>query len=354
MYYPEQRPISEMIRIQRRTLLPDYAIGQVDAELGSIVDVNDTVARGLVPAQHIIIEAADELGVENHDVEDLLLVNLRRPVKKGVAIAGEDAERGKRVLAPMNGLVVGVDDGRIIMQAMPRNIDLKAGVRGQVVQVIDGRGVAIEATGAVIQGVWGNDRNVIAPIRFEPFDGLASIEEDDISTTYRGDIVITKTQLTVDEIRIAQAQQMTGIIAPSMDANLEQIALDAKIAIMLTTGFGEGRFTRKVLQILEAYEGYQGVLDAAYPQRFDSRRAELMINQFTKEDIPSGHSMPLREGMIVRVTRLPYAGRTGEVVEIPRDRILLANGLRVFGAYVEIGVDEMVAVPLANLEVAGT
>jgi hypothetical protein len=58
--------------------------------------------------------------------------------------------------------------------------------------------------------------------------------------------------------------------------------------------------------------------------------------------------------MTVRITRAPYAGRTGEVVEIPSNRILLANGLRVMGAYVEIGVDEIVAVPLANIELAGT
>jgi transcription antitermination factor NusG len=195
---------------------------------------------------------------------------------------------------------------------------------------------------------------VIAPIRFEPQDGMDNISEDDISTTYRGDIIITRTPLSEQKIRIARSQQIAGIIAPSMDASLESRALNTEIPIMLVTGFGESRIIRSTMNILENYEGYQGVLDAAYPHRFDDRRAELMINQHTKEDVPTGRSLPLREGMTVRITRAPYAGRTGEVVEIPTHRILLANGLRVMGAYIEIGVDEIVAVPLANLELAGT
>ncbi|MEO1287385.1 MAG: hypothetical protein AAFV93_06425 [Chloroflexota bacterium] len=353
MYYPEQRPISEMIRIQRRTLLPEYAIGTVEAELGSIVDVRDTVARGLVPARHVIIDATHELGVRADEVEDLLLVNTRRIVSANTAIAGKDAERGRRVLAPFQGLIVTVDNGRIIFQASPQMIDLKAGVRGQVVQVIEGRGVAIEATGGVIQGVWGNDKTVIAPLNFEPLSGLDEMEEDDIGTSYRGTIVITKSQLNQRKIRIAEAQQMAGILAPSMDASLEKIALNSRIAIMIATGFGDNRFTRDAMQILEAYEGYSGVLDAAYPTRFDNRRAELMINQFTRDEVPSAPLTPLRVGMMVRITRLPWAGRVGEIVEVPREHITLENGLRVHGVWIEIGVDR-IAVPLANIEVAGT
>lgn len=354
MYYPEQRPISEMIRIRRRSMLPEYAFGNVQAELGTIVDVRETVARGTIPAHHVIIDAASTLRVDADDVEELLLVELNQAVQKKQVIAGNDPERGRRILSPIDGMVVYIDEGRIIMQALPEIIDLQAGVRGQVVQVIEGRGVAVEATGAVIQGVWGNDRHVIAPLRFEPDDGMESISEDDINTTYRGDIIVTLTALTEHKIRVARSQQIAGIIAPGMDASLEKIALNAELPIMLTNGFGENRIIRSTIHILEAYEGYQGVLDAAYPHRFDNRRAELMINQHSKDEISGAQSLPLSEGLVVRITRAPYAGRTGEIVEIPTGKVLLDNGLRVEGVFVEVGVDEIVAVPLVNLELAGT
>lgn len=354
MYYPEQRPIAEMMRIRRRTLLPDYAIGNVRAELGSIVDVRETVARGLVPAQHVLIEAAQELGLRNWDeLPNLLLAELRRPIQKGAVIAGRDPERGRRIFAPFDGLIIYVGEGRIVMQAIPEIIDLEAGVRGQVIEVIEGRGVVVEATGGVIQGIWGNDQHVIATLRFEPRKGIESISADDLDTTYRGDIVITHTPITSKKINIALAQSFAGIVAPSMDASLIDKALNSDLAIMLTTGFGDGQFVRSTLNILEEYDGFQAVLDAALPKRFDDRRAELVINQMSKEDLRGVDSIALHTGMTVRITRAPYAGRNGRVVALPANKVKLPNGLRVSVAQIEIGVDEIIDVPLANLEVAG-
>ncbi|GAB5493952.1 MAG: hypothetical protein Phog2KO_41670 [Phototrophicaceae bacterium] len=354
MYYPEQRPIAELMRIKRRTMLPDYAIGSVRAELGSIVDVREKVARGIVPARYVIIEASNELGVSHDELLELLAEETNQPIAKGTFIAGRDPERGKRIFAPLDGLIAHVADGRIIMQATPEIIELEAGVRGQVIQVVAGRGITVEATGGIIQGIWGNDRHVIAPLRFEPNAGLENIDVDDIDPTYRGDIIITKTPLTAQKIAVAQSQSFAGIIAPSMDANLVDNALNSPVAIMLLTDFGVGRITSTTLHILETYEGSEAVLDATYPHRFDDRRAELIVNKLSKEDMPSGDAVPLSKGLEVRITRAPYAGRTGKVVQIPTNKVRLPNGLRVFVAKVEVGVDEIVDVPLANLELTGT
>lgn len=354
MYYPEQRPIAEMLRFRRRAMLPEYAIGSVEAELGSIVDVRETVASGRVPARHMIIEAADELGLRDPaELDDLILVRLRTLVSEGKAIAGKEPDRGKRILAPMDGLVVYVGEGRIIMQEAPEIIEIEAGVRGQVVQVIGNRGISIETTGGVVQGVWGNDRNVIASVRFEPTNGLESLSADDLDTTYRGDIVVTRTPLTLQKMRIAIGQSFAGLIAPSMDASLIRRALRTNMAIMLTTGFGDLRIQRNVMNVLETYQGYQAALDAALPQRFDDRRAELVFHQHTRDDIPTAYGIPLEVGLYVRITSDPYAGRGGEIMALPSQHIRLENGLQVRGAYVEIGVDEIVPVPLANLELAG-
>lgn len=355
MYYLEQRPISEMMQIRRRSLLPDYVIGTVRAELGSIVDIRETVARGFVPAPYHIIEAARDLRLNaREDVGDLLLVEMHEPVAKGQIIAGKDPERGRRIKAPMDGWVVDVKDGRIIMQALPEEIDLEAGVRGQVVHVLEGRGVVIQAKGGVIQGIWGNDRHVIAALHLEPEDGIETISVDDLDTRYRGDIVVTKTKLTAAKIDTALAQSFAGIIAPSMDAELIAKALDSDLAIMITTGFGDVSYRRQTWQILETYEGFQAVLDAALPQRFDDRRAELMINHMSKEALdPQGHAS-LQVGTMIRITREPYAGRMGRVVALPQQPVRLANGLRVLVAEIDVGAGELVDVPLVNLEFAGT
>ena len=355
MYYPQQRYVSEMMRIRRRSLLPEAALGKVNVEQGQVVDVRDTIARGLIPQKHHIIDTMNALRLRRPDeLSELLLVPLNRPVAKGTAIAGRDANRGRRVFAPVDGLVVFVSEGRIIMQETPQIIKLEAGVRGQVVQVHSGRGVSIEATGGVVQGIWGNDRNTIATLRLEPESGIETITRDELDTAYRGEIIVTRSQLTVAGLEIGQIRNVAGIIAPSMESSMIELARQVNFAVMLTASFGTAPMSRMVQQIFETYDGYQAVLDAAEPRRFDERRPEVMVHRFIQgQTIPLSQGQPLEVGMTVRVTRNPYLGGVGKITDLPNTPVLLSNGLRVMVAQVELGLEENVDIPLANLELAG-
>jgi hypothetical protein len=355
MYFPQQRYVSEMMRIRRQSLLPDTALGKVNVEQGQVVDVRDTIARGLIPQKHHIIDAAAELHLNRVDnLPELLLVPLNNPISKGTVIAGRDANRGRRVFAPIDGLVVHVGDGHIIMQETPQIIKLEAGVRGQVVKVHPGRGVSIEATGGVVQGIWGNDHHVIATLRLEPADGIESVTRDELDTIYRGEIIVSRNPLTVAGLEIGQIRNVAGIIAPSMDSELIEAALQVNFAVMLTTSFGNAPMARPVQHIFETYDGYQAVLDAALPRRFDDRRPEVMVHRFIQgQTLQLTEARPLEIGMNVRVTRAPYLNQLGKITDLPHTPALLSNGLRVMVAKVELGLEENVDIPLANLELAG-
>jgi hypothetical protein len=252
--------------------------------------------------------------------------------------------------------VIALDEGRVIIQETPQIIKLDAGVRGRVTEIIEGRGVTIEARGAILQGVWGNDRNVIATVRWEPErQGINSISLESLDTTYKNEIVITRNPITATTLDIAVGRGFAGIIAPSMPVSLMDAVLHADYAVMLTEGFGDMRMSPAVVHLLGQFNGAQGMLDAAQPRRFAERRSELVINRPTTGSlIDATEAAPLAEGMRVRVTRNPYAGVLGTVMELPTNPILLDNGLRVKCAIVELMAGEEVAVPLANLEVAGT
>jgi hypothetical protein len=354
MYYPKQRIVTELVRLRLRTLLPENTVGSVRTEQGAVVSVRDTVARGLVPARHFIIEAAKELNLYNPDeLNDLMQVSLNTPIPKNSVIVGHDKERGRRIFSPVDGLVVHVGNGRIIVQEMPEVIDLQAGVRGRVIKVHTGHGVTIESTGGVVQGVWGNNRNVVAPIRFEPDGGITNIHTEEFDNTNRGEILITATQLTPKGLAVAKASSFAGLIAPSMDASLFEAALEVRFAIMLTLGFGKARMSQQMISVLETFTSKQGMLDAALPRRFDDRRPQLMVHQLATDNIATMKPMPLQLGMEVRITSDPYLGRRGHVTAIPNIPVLLDNGLWVKVARVEVNLGEIVDVPLANLELAG-
>jgi hypothetical protein len=357
MYYPDQRYASSFTVIRRECLLPEDAIGTVRITEGKRVDIRDVVASGVLPSCHVVLEAASYFGLRKPEALDgLMLVEPGDVVEERQVLAGKNPNRGKRLLAPFKAVVAQVENGRIILQEMPELINLEAGVRGRVVRVHPGRGVVVEAEGALVQGVWGNNRHTIATLRLEPDGGLAGVVSDALDMRYSGALVVTRSPLTMRGLEVMEEHSFSGVIAPSMDSSLGLAALDTTRVILLTEGFGNMRMSVAVFNMLVELEGHQATIDARMSSRWESRFPELVINISGKEgqrpSLPNV-MLSLREGMTVRVTREPFVGYTGRVLHLPKTPILLDNGLRVPCAQVELVAGETIVVPLANLEVLG-
>ncbi len=354
-YYPDQRIVSRLSTIHRECLLPDNAIGIVRVHEGEKVDVRDIVANGQIPSRHVIIPASDILGVRDKSaVQRLLLVKPNQVVPADTPIAGKRKDRGKRVFSPVRGMVVAIDDGRIIMQEMPELVNIEAGVAGRVIQVYPNRGVAVEAVGAIVQGVWGNGRSIIATLRMQPEQDLRRMIEESLDIQYKGSVMVTTKPLTADMIPLLEAGNINGVIAPSMPADIMESALSTNVAVMLTQGFGTMRMSGQVYNLFKEYESYQVTLDADLPGRWTSRRPEAVVNRPIEERPPGLNlNATLKTGLRVRITRDPFLGQIGRIDDIPNQMLELPNGLRVTGARVELISGETVNIPLANLELAG-
>lgn len=356
-YYPAQRIIAKMARIQREALLPEEAVGTVSVSEGQTVDIRQTVARGLIPARHIILETRATFGkLDDAALKRLLLVKERgQRISARDAILGRDAKRGKRLFAPVDGVVVYAGGERVIMQEMPQIINVEAGVRGVVTEVHTGRGVTIAASGAQVQGVWGNGRSLIALMRLEPPDGLLNLNLEGLETTYRNEIVVTLQPITADVLRVAEARSIGALVAPSMDASLIESVKTLSLAVMLTEGFGTARMNPAIAALLQEFVDTQVTLNAVEPRRWEPLRPEIVINRRSDEEpAPVDYNLTLKRGMRVRVNRAPYLGQTGRVIELPDQPTLLPNGLRAICARVELEMGaQTVYIPLNNLEFAG-
>ncbi|MBZ0292674.1 MAG: hypothetical protein K8L99_08960 [Anaerolineae bacterium] len=357
MHYADQRHTIAWTTVRRQRMLPDNAIGVVEAQNRQHVNLRDVVARGTVPSRYVFVDAMTVLKLRRAaDLDDLMLVQIGDDVEEGQVLAGRSATRGRRVISPVTGILVYADEGRIIIQETPELMDLEAGLVGQVVDVAPGRGVIIEAYGALIQGVWGNGRRLIGPLRVEPEDGLEGIFDDSIDRQYSGSIVVTRRALKEASFVAIEGQHIGGVIAPSMDASLYQRALQTDVAIVLTQGFGDIRMNMQLYSLLEGFVGRQTTLDAFLPSRWESRRPEIFINLPVRagERPPEPNTAQvLRPGLSVRLTRAPYVGSVGEIVDLPNAPQLMDNGLRVHCARVALVTGETALVPLANLEVFG-
>ena len=297
-YYPDQRYASQLTVIQRECMLPDEAQGSVSARAGQRVDVHDVIANGIMPARHLILDIAEHLGVRKREkVMEWIHVSHGDRVEEGDILAGKNINRGKRLFSPVRGIISSIENGRIILQEFPEVIDLEAGVRGRVTGITAGRGVTIEAVGALVQGVWGNNRRTIATLRPEPRGGIASIVEDELDMKYRGVIILTDKTVNEQVLRLVEARGIVGLIAPSMDVSLMSNVMMVNSAILLTE-----------------FPGNQVTLDAYMPSRWETRYPEVILNIAPRgEKRPSRPNpmLSLRTGLTVRITRAPYAGQTG-------------------------------------------
>lgn len=356
-HYPDQRYAAQLTVIKREVSLPDEALGQVSAREGQRVDMRDVVATGVMPAPIRILDVAGFFDIRRPEkANELVLVSVKDRVDEDTVIAGKSATRGKRLYSPVKGLVSRIEGGRVFIQTFPDVIELDAGVRGRVTAIKPGRGVTVEAVGALVQGVWGNNRRTIATLRPEPKGGLGAIITDEFDLTYRGAVVVTERPINATVLQLVADRGLVGLIAPSMDVSLMPQVTQANSAILLTEGFGQLTMSRPVYNLLNEFDGQQVTLDAYTPSRWEPRFPEVIINLAIRgENRPSRPNamLTLRPKMTVRITRAPYAGQTGQIVEIPTTPPRLPNGLRVPSARVELVAGETVFVPLANLEVLG-
>ncbi|MBK9122059.1 MAG: hypothetical protein IPM16_02915 [Chloroflexi bacterium] len=357
MHYPEQRPIVKLAVIQRRVTLPEQASGLVTVLPDQRVDVRDVVVRGLVPGEHLVLDAKAYFRLRKaEDLAPLLRVRADDEVDEITVLAGKESGRGRKLYSPVRGRVAAIVNGLILIEQLNDVLDLEAGVRGRVSDVQSGRGAVIEASGAYVQGFWGNGQRAIAVLRGEASTALEDLDADQFSSPFHNVIVVVRRGITQRMINAARNLGVSGLVGPSMPVSLLGHALGQPFPIMLTEAFGETRVNRTLNQWLIEHEGSQVVLDAFEPTPWDTRRPEIVMTIAPKPGetpVRPNLMLTLRPGMTVRVIGAPYTGMSGVVLNLPSDPVLLDNGMRFVCAQVELSSGERIFAPLANIEVSG-
>ena len=187
MHSHDHRHLLAWTTVRRERMLPENAIGSAEAVKGQQVNLRDIVARGTVPSYFYFVDAARILRLRRpEELDALIVVERGEMVEEGQVLAGRRIDRGRRVFAPTTGIFTYAGEGRMIIQETPEEVEVEAGLVGQVISAHPTRGVVIEAYGALIQGVWGNGRRVIGALREEPEDGLDSIFGESLEQRYGG------------------------------------------------------------------------------------------------------------------------------------------------------------------------
>ena len=326
-----------LIRVERRLPFP----GEVLVQPGESVEPNQTIAvaekRGWV-----CLEVAKELGVKAEELERFLK---KKPGEK--IEAGEELASRKGILpftyvsyvSPVSGRVAAVGMGMVILETSSGNIELKAGLKGIVSEIIPYYGAIIESKGALVEGVWSNNKEKEGIVKVAT-DKDKALTPEALRTADRGFILICGTVQDESTLSKAADLQVSGIVAGSLKATLRDKALSMPYPIILTEGFGEAPMNSSAFELFRSGENYEVALLASPPSIVISVPEDLLAPGFIRKE----------SGFKVKVGRGPYKGLLGEPLEREQRELLLESGYVAPAMLIRLEEGVEVKVPVANLE----
>ncbi|HVN15408.1 MAG TPA: hypothetical protein VMT73_06680 [Anaerolineales bacterium] len=344
--------ILPLTTIVRERTLPTS--GTVLARLNQKVSPTDVVAEASWAREHVLVDVASTLNLSPAAADRLLRCKVGDNLPAGAEVAVKRGILSKSVKTPKEGRVIAAGGGQVLLETGAVNVQLRAGLPGNVIQIIPGRGVVIQTAGALIQGVWGNgriDTGLMVNLA-DKADGVLSVARLDVSL--RGSIVLGGLCKDADSLKAAADVPVRGLILSSIFPSLLPMAREMRFPIVVTDGFGALPMNSVAYRLLSTNAKREVTLNAEVYDRYSGARPEVIIPLPVSQDPPLPiEAEEFATGQTVRMRRPPSFGAIGTIVSLRPGLTTLTSGLRAPAADVKMETGETVIVPLVNLEVVG-
>lgn len=353
MYYPLESWITPLTTIRRERLLP--VPGEVLVGYGEKVGPADVVARCQIRGHMRTVDVSRALRVGRNRATKYVRKLAGETVQTGEVLAGYKGVLGMlrgNVRSPVDGQIVEVRDGLVVIEAAATTLELSAHLKGQVTNVMPKRGVVISAVGTLIQGLWGSGGEAEGVLKLLVDDPQSPLCASAIDVSCHGTIIVGGHILDEKALEQAVEAQVRGAIAGSVSARLCPFLESLPFPVLITEGFGSMSMSEPVYSLLHASMGREAMISAYNPGRWAGRRPEVVIPLRVEDEVPDQDTgpRPLEVGDPVRVLREPHLGALGTVVGLPRLPQTVESGARLNVAEVQLPDEDVTTVPLANLE----
>ena len=342
--------ILPLTTILRERLLP--VPGIVNVRLNQRVAASDVIAEARWAREHILLDVARNLGVSPDAADRLIRCKVDDELAVNALIAGRKSLIRREVRAPRDGRVVVIGGGRVLMEVGEVNVELRAGLPGQVMKVIPDRGVAIQTTGALIQGVWGNGRietGMLVNLMEKP-DSL--IQASRLDASLRGSVILAGILQDADVLHAAAGLPVRGLILSSIQPSLIPLAVQMRYPILVMDGVGGYPMNSAAYRLLTTNAKREVTVNAEAFDRRSGGRPEVIIPlPVTVEPAPPVELESFETGQQVLLRASPHYGKVGSIIRLRPGLTTLPGGYRAPAADVRLESSEEILVPLANMEV---
>ncbi|MCB9135346.1 MAG: hypothetical protein H6636_07960 [Anaerolineales bacterium] len=349
--------ITPLTTIRRKRLLP--VAGDVSVRKGQAVRATDVVATAHLAPRHYLLNVARGLGISEGQTEQYIERFLGNEIHQGDIIASR-GKIGKRIVrAPVDGTIVFVAGGQILIRRTAEPFELKAGYPGTVAELIHERGVIISATGALIQGLWGNGKINGGPLSVLATNPTQELSASQLTENLKGAVVMAGTCVQASALKAAADKNLRGLILASLAPELLPLAQTTPFPVLVTEGFGALGYNPAAFKLLSTNQKRVVTINAEPFDRAHDTRPEIFIAidaaNLSDSEIPPEAAL-LAPDQRIRVTRAPHQGKLGRIAVLLPGLTIFPNGLRAPAAKIQFETDDSAQaseaiVPLTNLEI---
>lgn len=340
--------ICHMTTIRRKRVL--RLPGKVLVRKGQYVDGIDIIAEGNLTPKHVILDIASGLGVPRENAKLNILNRKSSQIEQGDIIAGPVGTPKRVVRSPCDGRIVLIQEHLVLLEKWSEPSTIKAGLPGEVVELVEDRGVVIETTGKILQGVWGNGNIASGTFRSAP-DNPEELVLDTKGKSCQDSILFVRQCKNQAALAAFAALPVHGLILYSLAPALITHAMQLPIPVMVLVGFGQHEPDQKTLELLTAYEEKKITLNAEVRDRYSGNLPEAVYPVLASEEekIPAegAYLAPYQQ---VRALGAPHFGKIGLIEKLVGPDTL-PNGVRAPAAVVRFSGGNKACLPLANLEI---
>ncbi len=362
------------LKVSPRTLVKKYRRlplkGQVLVNQGDTVQPDTVVARTEIPGVMQTVRAAEMLGVDLHDLNKALRVQVGDTVTKDQVLAENRSFFGlmrNEVKSPISGTVELISDqtGHIGIRLMATPIEVTGYILGTVSEVVPEEGVIVETEAAMIQGIFGVGGEKTGQIHMLVSSPDQPLTDDMIDESMAGKVLVGGSNVSGAALRKANQVKVAGVVVGAIiDRDLiDFLGYDIGVAItgqedidttlVITEGFGSIRMAERTFNLLKSLEGKQASINGATQIRAGVIRPEVIVpleksasNKEMAEPVQA-----LEIGAHIRAIREPYFGLLGNVTALPSEPALVASGSTVRVLEAELADGRKVTIPRANVEI---
>ncbi len=334
--------------IRRERLLPRP--GKVVVRAGQKVNAVDVIAETTLDMDYQLLDIARMLHISQAKADRYIQCEVGDQLAPGDLIAGPVGISNRVLRAQKTSKVILASDGQVLLEIAGKPFQVRAGIPGDITELVPDRGAIVETTGSLVQAVWGNGRmdyGVMVALAREPDHPLAIA---DLDVSYRGSIVYSGYCGDLEALKMTDELPLRGLILGSMEVELLPLALELRFPIVLIEGFGKLPCNPIVHKILVTNDRREVALNGEAWDPYSRSRPEIVIPLPAPGNVVKAQeAAEFGPGRQVRALRPPLQGRIGTVTKL-LGSASFPGGLRAPAA--EVNLDEEKSVlPLANLEI---